>query len=51
MIECLIKNKKIILLVMFSPLIMYIFNVLTMFIFNCGTYLGNFLRYIYEMII
>ena len=43
----LVFNWKKILFVMFSPLIAYFFNVLIVSIFNTGTYVGNFLRYLY----
>ena len=44
------ENKIKILLIMFSPAMMYIFNILVNTIFNSGTYIGSFIRGVFSLV-
>ena len=45
------KYKKILLIVILLPIIMILFNSIIATIFNLGTFIGTFLRYIYNFIV
>ena len=45
------ENKKTILGIALSPIILYTFNILAICIFNLGTYLGTFLRNLYTIVV
>lgn len=47
------KSKKYltVTLIVLSPIIITVFNVLVTTIFNMGTYLGNFLRHLYQIVV
>lgn len=47
----IVENKKTILGIIFSPVVMYVFNVFVLFIFHLGTYVGTCIRYLYNGII
>ena len=42
--EYISNNKKLVLAIIFSPLIMYVFGTIVNATFNMGTYLGTYLR-------
>jgi hypothetical protein len=49
-IKYIVNNKGKILLIMFSPAIMYTMNVVVNALFNSGTYLGTFIRNLFSMV-
>ncbi len=50
-VKMIADNKKTIIGIILSPLILYILNVLAICIFNLGTYLGTFLRNLYTIVV
>lgn len=46
-----LDNKKTILKILISPIILYVLNILAICIFNLGTYLGTFLRNLYTIVV
>jgi hypothetical protein len=49
-IKYIVNNKGKILLIIFSPAIMYTFNVVVKLIFNSGTYIGEFIRRVFSLV-
>ena len=47
------KNKyfKVVLAIKFLPIIMILFNSVVATIFNLGTFVGTFLRYIFNFVV
>jgi hypothetical protein len=49
-LKYIVNNKEKILLIMFSPAIMYTFNILVKTLFNSGNYIGSFIRGVFSMV-
>ena len=43
-------NRRIIIGVILAPIIMYIFNIYIISIFNIGTYVGTFIRNLFNYV-
>lgn len=44
------NNKKIIIGVILAPIVMYILNIYIISIFNIGTYVGTFIRNLFNYV-
>lgn len=50
-VKHIIENKKLILLILFSPVLIYVSTILIRSFFNIGVSVGTFLRHLYHYVV